>query len=252
MRPTPLIDPLEPRRLFAFVAGGASTINGVGFQSIDQTVQLPGGGGYVSAGIFERNSNFGIGANLQPLGRTDAFLALVKNGKPSIVAIGGDSRQKLATTDDRADFAGEPRRLGERFVFGIDTRARGADEYVSDMAIGPDGKLYVALLFRRSISLNTANPRAPTLVGRGSYDQDFYDSAILRYDVSGPRLALERTLQIGGPFNDLVYDLDFDAAGNLYVGGRFERQADFDLNKQGPGLQPDRRPRRGLRRQVRS
>ena len=231
----PRMDPLETRRLFAFNASGASTITGTEFQSIDLTVALPGGDGFVSAGLFAEDSNLGTGSPVQPLGRSDVFLSLVKDGSTSIRTIGGDSRQKLRFDHDRADYEGDPARGSEQFLFGVDSRIRGGDEYVSDLAFGPDGKLYVALIFRRSISLDTADRKAPTLQGIDEFDGDYYDSAILRYDVSGTRLALERTLQIGGPFNDLAYDIDFDPAGNVYVGGRFERECDFG----GSTLSPD-------------
>jgi hypothetical protein len=237
---SPRMDALEIRRLFAFVGTGASTINGNEFQSIDQTLALPNGG-YVSAGIFAEDTNFGGGRVFSPQGDSDVFLTLVKSGKASILTIGGSSSQDLDTDDDRADVAAEPRRVGDDFVFGVDSRIRGADEYVSDMAIGPDGKLYVALLFRRTASLNTGNPKALTLTAADEFAGNYVDSAVIRYDVSGSKLVFEDVMQIGGPFNDFIYDIDFDSDGNLFVAGAYERRMDFDPSSGVFNQEPDGR-----------
>lgn len=241
MPPTsPRMDSLEPRRLLAFSVTGASTVTGQEYQTADLALALPGGG-FVTAGIFGEDTDFGTGAIYQPKGESDAFLAFTKGGKTSVVAIGGASSQDLDTDDDRADFAAEPRRVGDDFPFGVDSRIRGADEYISQMKIGPDGKLYVALLFRRTASLNTANARAPRLVAADEFAGNYADSAILRYDISGPKLAFEKSMQIGGPFNDFIYDFDFDSGGNLIVVGTYERRADFDPSSKTFNLEPDGR-----------
>ena len=238
--PTACLDALEPRRLFAFVATGASTINGNEYQSIDRTVALAGGG-YVSAGIFAKDTDFGLGKLYQPKGDSDVFLALVRGGKTSLFTIGGSSSQGLDTDDDRADFDGDPRRTGDDFEFGFDSRIRSADEYVSQMKVGPDGKLYVALLFRHTISLNTQNKKAATLSASDEFAGNYTDSAILRYDISGSKLVLQNVMQIGGPFNDFIYDFDFDSAGNLLVAGSYERRCDFDPTSGTKFQEPDGR-----------
>lgn len=238
--PTPCIDALETRRLFAFVSSGASTVTGDEFQSVDRTLALPGGG-YVSAGIFGEDTDFGLGKLYQPKGDSDVFLTMVKKGKTSLFTIGGSSSQDLDTDDDRADFAGDPSRVGDDFPFGVDSRIRGADEYVSQMKVGPDGKLYVALIFRRTASLNTNNPRAPKLVAADEFAGNYADSAILRYDISGSKLAYEASMQIGGPFNDFIYDFDFDSSGNILVVGSYERRMDFDPSSKVFNQEPDGR-----------
>lgn len=237
----PRIDSLETRRLFAFVPTGASTVNGDEYQSIDRTLALDGGG-YVSAGIFGEDTDFGTGKVYQPKGDSDVFLALVRDGKTSLFTIGGSSSQDLDTDDDRADFDADPARIGDDFPFGVDSRIRGADEYVSQMKVGPDGKLYVAMLFRRTISLNTQNKRAMMLTASDEFAGNYTDSVILRYDISGSKLVFEDSMQLGGPFNDFIYDFDFSSSGDLVVVGSYERRTDFDPSEDGTKFQePDGR-----------
>lgn len=231
------IDALEPRRLFALAnAGGvSSTVTGNGYQSIDATVFVPGG--YVVAGTFgeEGTTDFGNGLpRVTPRGSTDLFISVVKGSSASLLTLGGgdgdDGEPRFE--DDRADYTGAPERVedGETF-FPLNARAAEVDEYVTAMKLGPDGKLYVSIAFRREISLNTRDGKAATLKPAKEFEDDLFDSAVLRYTIDGANLRLDRTLQIGGPFNDIIYDFDFAPDGDLIVAGSFERRADFQPGK---------------------
>lgn len=222
------IETLEGRRLLAFVSSGISTLTGNDYQSVDAI--LPVAGGYVAAGTFTAGTDFGNGFSPAPRGYSDVFLTLVKGSSVSSYAIGGGSGDdgEIKFRDDRAQFAVLPRRLSEEYLFGPSTAARAQDEYIRTLAVGPDGKLYVVLNFRRETSLNTQNRRGFTLTPQREFSDNFFDSAILRYSINGTKLAFESALQIGGPFNDVVNDIAFDPSGNLIVVGSFERRARFD------------------------
>ncbi len=232
------LESLESRRLLAFVASGVSTVGGDEYQSVD--AMIPVSGGYVSAGTFTAGTDFGNGVSPAPRGYSDLFLTLVKGSKTSLYTIGGGSGSdgKIKVKDNRAEFAALPTRVSEEYPFGVSSSPRRADEYIRAMKIGPDGKLYVVVVFKKDISLNTQNPRALTLSVDDSYD--LYDSAILRYSV-GSKLTFESAFMITGPFNDIVNDIDFDSAGNLVLAGSFERRCDFDPGSGTKLFEPDGR-----------
>lgn len=222
------MDSLESRRLLAFVPSGASTVTGTEFQSVDKIVTLPGGG-YVAAGEFSDDTTFTSGNDRTSLGETDVFIQYVNGSQHQTLTLGTDNGKKLKFYDDRVDFISLPRRVDDETTpFGVSSIARRGDEYVSQMKLGPDGKLYVAMIFKRELLLDTTNPKSKTLQPDDQFEGKFYDSAILRYSISGGKLTLERTTQIGGPFNDVIEDFAFDTTGNLLVTGTFERQCDFD------------------------
>jgi hypothetical protein len=220
------LEALEGRRLLAFASSGVSTVTGDEYQSIEAIVPVTGG--YVTAGTFSAASQFGNGFAPTPRGYSDAFLTLVKGSTVSSYAIGGGSSDdgEPKFRDDRAEFAVLPRRMSEDYPFGVSATPRRQDEYIRSMTVGPDGKLYVVLVFRNEVSLNTQNRRGFKLSANQEFD-DFYDSAILTYSI-GSKLSFERAIQIGGPFNDIVNDIAFDSDGNLIAVGSFERQCDFD------------------------
>jgi hypothetical protein len=233
------MDPLEPRRLFVFVPTGASTINGDDFQSIDRIVALPGGG-YVAAGMFSEATGFtrGVTRSTQE-DNTDIFLQLVNGNARATLTLGSPEENKLKFADDRVDFAALPRRAtDDGFPMGVSAGVRRADEYVTQLKLGPDGKLYVAIAFRQDISLDTQSSTARTLSHTNEFESDFFDSAILRYNIGGGTFALEDVKQIAGPFNDVIQDFTFDTTGNLIVAGSFERQTDFDPSKKSRVIDP--------------
>jgi hypothetical protein len=232
----PRLEPCEARRLLAFVGSGVSTVNGADFQSIDRIVPVEGG--YVAAGLFGPDSNFGNGNVLQPRGLSDVYIAYNQGAKTTLLTLGGESRQRVRFKDDRADFTARPARAGEESVFGVSADVRRADEYVSDLKVGPDGKLYVAVIFRRQISLNTQNNRAQVLTATEGFEDEYFDSAVIRYDLSRGRLNSDKVIQIGGPFNDIIQEIDFDSAGNLLVAGSFERRCDFDPTRRVKQVEP--------------
>ena len=234
-----LIDPLEPRRLFVFVPTGASTINGDDFQSVDRIVALPGGG-YVAAGMFSRSTQFTRGVTRSTEeDNTDVFLQLINGNARATLTIGSSEENALEFEDDRVDFAALPRRATtDGFPQGVSAAARGADEYITQLKLGPDGKLYVAIAFRQDISLDTQSSTARTLSHTNDFEDDYYDSAILRYNISGNTFALEDVKQISGPFNDVIQDFTFDTTGNLIVSGSFERQTDFDPSNKSRVIDP--------------
>lgn len=230
-KPTPrtgpcLLESLDVRRLLAFVGGGISTVTGNEYQSVDAIVGIEDG--YIAAGTFGHGSDFGRGFKPTPLGSTDLFIALNRASGTSYYTIGGGEDEddgEIDTDDGRAQFAASPLRTSEDYFRGVSTAAREADEYITALKIGPDGKLYAVIVYRNQISLNTQNKRGYKLSANDEYD--LYDSAIVRYSI-GSKLAFESAFTITGPFNEIVNDIDFDSAGNLIVAGSFERQADFD------------------------
>jgi hypothetical protein len=236
------MDPLEPRRLFVFVPTGASTINGDDFQSVDRIVALPSGG-YVAAGMFSQSTEFTRGVTRSTKEKnTDVFLQFVDGNSRTTLTLGSSDKNKLKFADDRVDFAALPRRVTDvDFALGVSASIRQADEYISQVKLGPDGKLYVAIVFRKNISLDTQSSTGKTLAVPDEFEDDYFDSAILRYNIGGGTFALEDVKQITGPFNDVIEDFTFDTTGNLIVAGSFERGADFDPSKKQRVIEPNGR-----------
>ena len=225
------MDSLETRRLFAFTASPPASITGVGYQSVDKIVTLPNDG-YIVAGTFSTNTSGISSPLLKGDDESNLFFRLVTNTRTSTQTLGSDGGGKLKFKDDRADFASLPRRVDDVNVpLGVSSAARRADQYVTQMKIGPDGKLYVSVVFKQDLSLNAQNPRARVLHPDDSFEKNFYDSAILRYNISSGKFVLDNIQQIGGPFNDVIQDFAFDASNNIFITGSFERGCDFDTSR---------------------
>ncbi len=218
------MDLLETRRLLTFGNGVANSITGGGFESIDRVLPLADGGRLVD-GVF-RDTTFGSGfGQAVSDGDTDAFVArLSPSGSVVWLKTFGNDRGETRIRKDRADFAAKPARAAEPFIFGVSAMTRSSGEYVTSLAEGPDGSVYVGGVFDGEVDFDSG-PADKTLRGNG-----FSDGFILK--ISARKGIVLEAWQIGGAFYDTITDLEVDAKDNLYVAGSFERRTDFILGKQ--------------------
>ncbi len=116
-------------------------------------------------------------------------------------ASGGEDTQ---TTTSAAQMASPT----EQFLTYL---GRGGKEVMRDVAVGPDGSVYV--------TGGTASSNFPTTPG--AYDRSFngdFDVVVARFSPSGQLLA---STFVGGPGYDRTYSVDVDdGTGNVYIAGR--------------------------------
>lgn len=220
---THLIDPLEARRHFAISTGlFPLTSGGPGFDNAQKTVAT-NDGVYV-AGLFSGSVDFAPGNARNVLtarGDTDIYLAKYNpNGSLAwVTQIGGDHTDKAMVDFGDRDVLTNPRRLGV-FVGRVGEQPRQAGEYVQDLTVDAAGNVVLVGAFKKTIAVNGFS-----LTADGSIDDDFYDILIAKFNTSG---APAWTRHVGGPFDDVAMSVGTDAGGNVFVGGYFTRQADFD------------------------
>jgi hypothetical protein len=225
-RTTPFVglDRLESRTLFA---GYPLSLGGLSLDEVSASAIAPDGS-IVVAGLFGGTADFQPGSGqtlLTARGDTDVFVARYSpRGKLLWVGqIGGIHRSDNLTDRRDRSFVSNPSRLGGSVSrVGADYRAAG--EYASDVAIAPDGSIYLVGSFLLTADLDpTAGVHE--LTAAGPDPDEFYDGYIVKLDADGAFLWAG---QIGGRFNDTILGVATDAAGNPHLSGYFTRVADFN------------------------
>lgn len=217
------IDRLEPRRLLSFGQLPAA-LTGEGYTSID-AIAARGDGSYVAAGLF-RSTAFGDRDEVSlSSGDTDIWVAGFDPSGELLwrFTFGGDERN-LESDSGRADFASLPERAGDPIAFGVSANPWGMGEMVSDITFDQSGNIYLAGIFRGAIEIDQGDLDT-TIRSDGN---DFYDSFVMKLSSSGRARSV---FSIGGPFNDIVHDIEIDRENCIYVAGSFERRADFQPGK---------------------
>ncbi len=224
-----MFDRLESRRLLTFTGLLPATLTGVGYESVDEIVARPDGS-FIAGGLFFDtiiNSNLIepiIGGPRRFVARGDSDIWLGGFDRDGVVdwliTFGGDA-DEIKGGRSRADFATRPLRASEPFIFGVSARNYGMGESITDIEFAPDGTIYIAGIFKGSFRFNQGDVDQ-TFRAQGT--GEFYDSFILKLSPDGGPID---AFTIGGPFNDIIYDIEIDAAGDLYTAGYFSRQADL-------------------------
>jgi hypothetical protein len=215
--------------MLSFTGSLPATLTGAGYESVDKIVARPDGS-FIAGGLFFDtviNSNLIepiIGGERRYIARGDSDIWLggfdQEGGLDWLINFGGDA-DEIKGGRSRADFATRPLRASEPFIFGVSVRNYGMGESITDIEIAKDGTIYVAGIFKGSFRFNRGDVDQ---VFRAQGTGEFYDSFVLKLSPEGRPLD---AFTIGGPFNDIVYDIAIDDAGDLYTAGYFSRRADL-------------------------
>lgn len=224
------LETLETRRL---LAGYPLSVGGVGFDSISAVATGPDGS-VVVAGLFSGTADFQPGSSqtlLTARGDSDVFIASYSPAGKLLWAgqIGGDDQSRDFSDPERRDILANPRR-SSAFVSKVGAEPRQAGEYVNDIAVGPDGSVFVVGAFRLTADLDpTAGVQEYT--AGGPDPDEYYDAYVLK--LNGSTGGLTWASVFSGRFDNVATGVAVDAAGNPHVSGYFTRVTDFNP---GPGV----------------
>ena len=223
----PILEALELRRHLAINSGALPiSYGGPGFDNAQRIVATDTGA--VVTGLFSGTVDFDPTADtgiLTAQGDSDIYIAsyATDGSLDWAIRVGGEYTSKdFEDYDDRY-----PQINPDRFrndVGKIGELPRDAGEYVNDLMVDSAGNIFVVGSFRETISVGTQ-----TLIADQQYSDDYHDSLILKLDAAG-NLGWSRV--IGGAFHDSALSIGLDAGDNVYVGGYYTRQADFDPSSQ--------------------
>lgn len=218
-----ICEPLESRRLLAVnPASFPWSFGGPGFDQVKRVVSTPDG--VVLTGLFSGTVDFDPSSSVYSLtaqGDNDIYVAsYATNGSLKwAVRIGGDySSKSFRDYDDRVGLV-NPERMSTT-VGQVGETPAGAGEYVNDLAVDSSGNIFLVGSFRGTI---TVGPQ--TMTANDQFGDDYHDALILKLDSTG---TLRWSRAVGGPFHDTALSVGLDADGNVYVGGYYSREADFD------------------------
>lgn len=224
LEPTKTIcEHLESRRLLAVNPGAFPlSFGGPGFDLVKRVV--PTSDGAVMTGLFSGTVDFDPSPGIYSLtaqGDSDIYVASYANDGSLkwAVRIGGDySSKDFREYEDRVGLI-NPQRISTQ-VGQVGEMPVGAGEYVNDLAVDRSGNIFLVGSFRGTI---TVGPQ--TITANDRFGDDYHDALILKLDPTG---TLRWSRAIGGPFHDTALSVGLDASGNVYVGGYYSREADFD------------------------
>lgn len=232
----PTFEALELRRHLAINSGALPiSYGGPGFDNAQRIVATDTGA--IVTGLFSGTVDFDPTADtgiLTAQGDTDIYVAsYATDGSLNwALRVGGDY-----TSDDFEDYKDRDPKINPiRFrgdVGKVGELPKGAGEYVNDLALDSTGNIFIVGSFRNTITVG-----AQTLTANDEFDDDYHDSLLLKLGADG---SLGWSRVIGGAFDDAALSVDLDAADNIYVGGYYTRQADFDPTSQVRLLQTDGR-----------
>ena len=231
MTARPAAEPLEPRRLLADFT--PFDLSGEGFDGNVRLALAPDGT-VTAAGLFAGTVDFAPGPSdvtRQARGPTDAFVArYTPSGRLLwVTTFGGDEEYDELELDDfddadgvfgfdDLDFGFAPERQ-QLLPLGPGRALNGAQEFLTDVAVGPDGDAYVTGAFRETIQI------AGATIDTGDSEEEFFDGLLLRLD--GDTGEIGYISQIRGPFDEVATSVAYRADGVLAVGGSFARRATF-------------------------
>jgi hypothetical protein len=229
------MESLEPRTLLAF-SGLPLQLGGDGFD-MGKRIVATTDGGYIEAGIFSGTIDFdprGSHARLTSLGDTDIFLARYNSASHLVWVkrIGGTEFTDEISKQDTIDIAADPKRAGDLFVNGVSADPLLAAELVTDLAIGPDGGVFLTGEFIGPVDFDPGPGR--TIFN--TFDDNYYDGFVLKLSGNGNFVWAK---QIGDRFTNTVNGVAFDASGNVFLTGLFSRNQVF------PGASPSLRIAQG-------
>ncbi len=219
----PLIDSLESRRHFSIDAAALPlSFGGPGFDNAQKVVATATGA--IVTGLFSGTVDFDPTAGVTSLtarGDSDIYIASYNTNGTLNFAIqaGGDYVDNNFEDFKDRSAPVNPRRLSA-FIGQLGELPREAGEYVHDLTVDAAGNIYIAGSFKDSITIGNR-----TLTADNLFNDDYHDALIVKVDPTGNVLW---TRSYGGRFDDVALSLGLDAAGNLFVGGYYTRQADFD------------------------
>ncbi|HEX8322879.1 MAG TPA: SBBP repeat-containing protein [Tepidisphaeraceae bacterium] len=217
-----LTETLEARRLCA--ANYPFAFGGGGFDNAQETVQTRQGDVIVT-GQFSGTTNFARpgqrAAVLTARGDTDLFVAsyAARGTLNWAIRMGGDYHSDVMDDFSKRDVQLSQNRFS-RYVGRIGGQARGAGEYVNDLAVDTSGNIYLAGSFRESFKAGRFN-----LTADQTFTSSFQDAVVMKIDTTGVVTWAQR---FGGAFDDAALSLGLDAAGTPTIGGYYSREADFD------------------------
>lgn len=217
------LEGLESRQHLA-ISGLPISLGSAGFD-MGKRVAVTPDGGFVIAGLFGGTVDFDPGAGrtlLHASGDTDIFVAKYSSAGSLewVRQFGGSEAREEITDQDVIDVAARPYRAGGAFVNGVGADPRGAGEYVNDLAVAPDGSVFLVGSFRGRVDFNPGQGRKIFT----TYDNDYHDAFVVKLNGSGQYVWAAR---FGGRFTDAANALALDSAGNIYVTGLFSRTVSF-------------------------
>lgn len=221
---TATIESLETRKLLA-VTGTPLKIGGDGFDMGRRIAATPDGG-YVVAGLFSGSVDFDYSAAsvvLTSASDTDIYVAKydASSALVWVKQFGGTAREDgIKDQDEIIDIAADPQRAGGPFLFGWGTQPRNAGEYVNDLKVGADGRIYVVGSFTGSVDFNPG----PGQNIVKTFDDEYHDAFVLKLQPNG---GLHWVKQFGDRFTDLASSVAIDAQNNVFVTGVFTRDVNF-------------------------
>lgn len=218
------MEALESRRMLAF--GGLPTQTGSSGVDLGHRAAATPDGGYIAAGLFSGTVDFDPSAGsstLTSIADTDIYLAKYSASGTLEWAqrLGGTGKNGRIKDQDRIlDIASDPRRVGEVFVNGVSPYPKNAGEYITDIVVDTDGSFVITGEFVGKVDF-------PVVGGTQSFktfDDEFYDAFVARYDSSGQMVWAKR---FGDRFTDVASAAAIDPAGNILVTGLFTRTVSF-------------------------
>jgi hypothetical protein len=218
-----ILEALEHRRHLAINSAVLPiSFGGPGFDHAHRIVSTNTGA--IVTGLFSGTVDFDPTADtgiLTARGDTDIFVAsYATDGSLNwALRVGGDYvEDDFADYEDRQPSVNPDRYTSQ--VGRVGELPPDAGEYVNDLAVDASGNIFVVGSFRGTITAG-----AQTLAASARFNDDYHDALVLKIDANG-QLLWSRA--IGGPFDDTALSVGLDAAGNVFVGGYYTREADFD------------------------
>jgi hypothetical protein len=156
-------------------------------------------------------------------GDTDIFLAKY-NAASQLLWIkqfgAAEYEDGIFDQDEFIDIAANPNRGGGPFVNGVGPQPRYAGEYVTDLAVAPDGSVVLSGAFTGRVDFNPGAGRKTFT----SPDSEFYDGFVLKLNSGG---GFVWATQISERFTEIVNGIALDSIGNVYATGIFSRDIFF-------------------------